>query len=207
MVRHTSRYCAWASNVPHLHQWHCKNINYSNLRLFADDCLSCDKEIQIQDEIKLRETSLHSMTGPKLGRCNSMLRNATPREGQQLDKKYSLNCYTQVCGSLSIHWNWVPKGSEMEPPYHQCDQQSQQITRHCVQDLWPMSSWSVGLRILHPSEALTWNMPQWHGTLTTSRMWKSWKAYKGKQLNSSLETGKGLRELSHVSWQTWNGPP
>ncbi len=169
MVRHTSRYCAWASNVPHLHQRHCKNINYSNLRLFADDCLlyreiSCDMEIQIQDEIKLRETSLHSMTGPKLGRYNSMLRNATPREGQQLDKKYSLNCYTQVCGSLSIHWYWIPKGSEMEPPYHQCDQQSQQITRHCVQDLWPISGWSEGLRILLVRELShiswqIWNVP------------------------------------------------
>ncbi len=41
----------------------------------------------------------------------------------------------------------------MEPPYHQCDKQSEEITRHCVQDLWPMSSWSEGLRILHPSEA------------------------------------------------------
>ncbi len=39
-----------------------------------------------------------------------------------------------------------------------------------------------------------------------SRMWKSWKAYKGKQLDSSLETGKGQRELSHLSWQTCNGP-
>ncbi len=36
-----------------------KNINRSHIHLFADDCLlyreiSCDKEIQIQDEIKLQ---------------------------------------------------------------------------------------------------------------------------------------------------------
>ncbi len=37
-------------------------------------------------------------------------------------------------------------------------------------------------------------MSQWHSTLTTSRMWKSWKAYKGKRFDSPLETGKGLRE-------------
>ncbi len=49
-------------------------------------------------------------------------------------------------------------------------------------------------------------MPQRHGTLTTLRMWKSWKAYKGRRLDSWLETGKGLREPSQVSWQTWNGP-
>ncbi len=61
--------------------------------------------------------------------------------------------YTYVCGSLSIPWSRIPKWSEMEPPYHQCDQQSQQIISHCVQDLWPMSSCSEGLRILHPSEA------------------------------------------------------
>ncbi len=32
------------------------------------------------------------------------------------------------------------------------------------------------------------------------------KAYYSTWHNSSLETGKGLRELSHRSWQTWSGP-
>ncbi len=40
--------------------------------------ISCDKEIQIQDEIKLQRDLTSLKTGPKLGRCNSMCRNATP---------------------------------------------------------------------------------------------------------------------------------
>ncbi len=77
-----------------------KNINHSHIRLFADDCLlyreiSCDKEIQIQDEIKLQRdlTSLQdwSQTWQMQFNAQKCYTLSVIKRGQQLDKKYSLN--------------------------------------------------------------------------------------------------------------------
>ncbi len=77
-----------------------KNINHSHIHLFADDCLlyreiSCDKEIQIQDEIKLQRdlTSLQdwSQTWQMQFNAQKCYTFSVTKRGQQLDKKYSLN--------------------------------------------------------------------------------------------------------------------
>ncbi len=78
-------------------------INHSDIRLFAGDCLlyreiSCDKEIQIQDEIKLQRdlTSLQdwSQTWQMQFNAQKCYTLSVTKRGQQLDKKYSLNDHT-----------------------------------------------------------------------------------------------------------------
>ncbi len=85
-----------------------------------------------------------------------MCRNATPSVSPREVSNWTRSIHWMAIYLslwITIPWSRIPKWSKMEPPYHQCDQQSQQITRHCVQDCWPMSSWSEGFRILHLSEA------------------------------------------------------
>ena len=80
-----------------------KNINHSHIRLFADDCLlyreiSSDKEIQIQDEIKLQRdlTSLQgwSQTWQMLFNVQKCFTLSVTKRGQQLNKRYSLKGHT-----------------------------------------------------------------------------------------------------------------
>ncbi len=80
-----------------------KNINHSHICLFDDDCLlyreiSCDKEIQIEDDIKLQRdlTSLQdwSQTWQMQFNVQKCYTLSVTKRGQQLDKKYSLNGHT-----------------------------------------------------------------------------------------------------------------
>ncbi len=77
-----------------------KNIIHSHIRLFADDWLlyreiSCDKEIQIQDEIKLQRDLISlqdwSQTWQMQFNVQKCYILSVTKKGQQLDKKYSLN--------------------------------------------------------------------------------------------------------------------
>ncbi len=89
-----------------------KNINHSHICFFADHCLlyreiSCDKEIQIQDEIKLQRklTSLQdwSQTWQMQFNEQKCYTLSVTRRGQQLDKKYSLNGHILLGLWITIH--------------------------------------------------------------------------------------------------------
>ncbi len=174
-----------------------KNINHSHIHLLVDDCLlyreiSCDKEIQIQHEIKLQRelTSLQdwSQTWQMQFNAHKCYTFSVTKRGQQLDKKYSLNGHTLK--------------SVDHYPYLGIEFQSD-LKCHHITNVTNKASRSLGIVYRTFGQCPAEVRASGYYTLVRPHLEYASAAWDPHYFKDVKE----LRQPSHVSWQTWNGPP